>query len=53
MDEKTLLNWIYADIDELIDFDGYSLVQEESDEERGKSFETGSNNGGSICDNSG
>ena len=29
MDEKMVLDWLFSDLDELIDFDGYMDKQEE------------------------
>lgn len=50
MKERSLLYWLYADIDEVIDFDGYNEPKEDSDNEREQSIKTCSNNGGPIRD---
>lgn len=36
MDDLNLLNWLYSDIDELIDFEGYEFLREDENIERTK-----------------
>jgi hypothetical protein len=40
MSESDLLFWLYASLDELIDFDGYRRNTEDEDYGRGKFIET-------------
>lgn len=37
MNNEKLLEWLYSDIDELIDFDGYEFIQED-EQKYGKTF---------------
>lgn len=48
MNECSLLKWLYADIDEIIDFDGYNKIQEESNE-REQSVKNCHDNAGPVC----
>lgn len=51
MDNLKLLNWLYSDIDELIDFEGYIEERKDENFEREKHNEACSNNAGPICNN--
>lgn len=53
MNNRSLLNWLYANIDELIDFDGYGEPLEENSNEREQFIKTCFDNGRSVCDDSG
>ena len=52
MNEQQVLQWLYADIDELIDFKGYR-IKEVLGNERKQSIKISDDNGGSICDDGG
>lgn len=52
MDDLALLNWLYSDLDELIDIYGYEEQQEDENIERTKSNKTCLNNAGPVSDNS-
>ena len=53
MNQPNLLEWLYADIDEIIDFDGYDKPLEEKNNERKQHPTTCPDNGGPVCNDSG
>ena len=36
MNDHVLLSWLYSNLDEIIDFNGYNNIQEESNNKRGQ-----------------
>ncbi|MBZ4647664.1 MAG: hypothetical protein HPY74_17545 [Firmicutes bacterium] len=51
MDENIILDWLFSDLDELIDFDGYRDMQEVKKREGREHIEISDKYGGSSTDN--
>jgi hypothetical protein len=51
MDKKMVLDWLFSDLDELIDFDGYVDKQWVKKHERREHIETGDKHGGPGANN--